>query len=312
MATISGASNEKVYSIQKWGGLNEHPDGDTRLKLGEASVMSNWKVTRDGNLKRRPGTELIYNLRQDGSGEYAREPVTGLWSGIVKGKQVILAACEDHIYSLYDDDSGSFQKVEVGECETDKGVFFFPFNGIVYILNGNEYYQYDGSTFELVEGYRPLVAITISPLIEGGGQESGTTTSEYINRLNGKRRVWLSPDGDGSTFQMPETKLESIDYVKNLSTNLEVTGWTYDLELGQVTFNIPPQEGTDTYEVGYSVGKTYRSQIVKHRFAELFSGTTYTRVFLYGNGPNQTVSSGMDQDGLPRADYFPDQEEHPP
>ena len=62
MANISGQTNEKVYSVQKWYGLNEHPDGDTRLRLGEASKMVNWKITRDGNLKRRPGMEVLVGL----------------------------------------------------------------------------------------------------------------------------------------------------------------------------------------------------------------------------------------------------------
>ena len=62
MATITAETNEKVYSVPKWLGLNEHPDGDTRLKMGEASKMVNWKVTRDGNLKRRPGSEIISGL----------------------------------------------------------------------------------------------------------------------------------------------------------------------------------------------------------------------------------------------------------
>jgi hypothetical protein len=62
MANISGANNEKIFSLKKWGGLNEAPDGDTRLKLGEASKMVNWKITRDGNLKRRPGMEFIAGL----------------------------------------------------------------------------------------------------------------------------------------------------------------------------------------------------------------------------------------------------------
>ena len=62
MASISGTTNEKVYSVGKWLGLNEHPDGDTRLKLGEASKMENWKVTRDGNLKRRPGMDVVAGL----------------------------------------------------------------------------------------------------------------------------------------------------------------------------------------------------------------------------------------------------------
>lgn len=62
MASISGANNEKIFSLKKWGGLNEAPDGDTRLKLGDASEMVNWKITRDGNLKRRPGTEFVAGL----------------------------------------------------------------------------------------------------------------------------------------------------------------------------------------------------------------------------------------------------------
>ena len=62
MATISARTNDKVFSVQKWYGLNEHPDGDTRLKMGEASTMVNWRITRDGNLKLRPGQEFVFGL----------------------------------------------------------------------------------------------------------------------------------------------------------------------------------------------------------------------------------------------------------
>ena len=65
MATINGVRTDKVYSITKWLGLHEHPDGDTNLKMGEAAKMVNWKITRDGNLKRRPGTEFIADLNAD-------------------------------------------------------------------------------------------------------------------------------------------------------------------------------------------------------------------------------------------------------
>ena len=64
MATIAGVRTDKVYSISKWLGLHEHPDGDTNLKLGEAAKMVNWKVTRDGNLKRRPGLEFFAGLNE--------------------------------------------------------------------------------------------------------------------------------------------------------------------------------------------------------------------------------------------------------
>ena len=62
MATITAKTNDKVFSVQKWYGLNEHPDGDTRLRMGEASKIINWRITRDGNLKLRPGQEFIVGL----------------------------------------------------------------------------------------------------------------------------------------------------------------------------------------------------------------------------------------------------------
>ena len=62
MARITGSANERVFQIKAWGGLNENPDGDTKLKMGEAAVMRNFRITRDGNLQRRPGSKEIAAL----------------------------------------------------------------------------------------------------------------------------------------------------------------------------------------------------------------------------------------------------------
>ena len=37
-------------------GLNENPDGDTKIRDGELSEMRNFKITRDRHLQVRPGT----------------------------------------------------------------------------------------------------------------------------------------------------------------------------------------------------------------------------------------------------------------
>ena len=397
MATISGASNEKIYSIPKWLGLNEHPDGDTRLKLGEASQMVNWKITRDGNLKRRPGQEFVAGLRLSylvqaaatateiplGSGKvecfsiasamenpgkvtlsgslgemsfaemaeetdpvyfhydervwkFAEEgaayrltaepsngltrPIAGMWSGLIGGKEHFLVACDGQLWELWDATNNAFQRyMVVGAINTSKGVSFFPFDSKVYILNGYEYYVYDGTTLSAVEGYRPLVAIALGPVVTGDAVSSGTTTGEYVNRLNGKRRVWLSPDGTGTTFQMPEKGLAQADWVKDLGTGQEIaSGWTMNTETGQIVFNTAPAKSVNSIEVAYSVPvhttsndgiPDYRGQVTGNLFAELYSGTTDTRVFIYGDGTNRTLYSGMDYDGMPRADYFPDQYE---
>lgn len=454
MAQISGATSERVVSIPRWLGLNEHPDGDTRLKMGEASLMSNWKITRDGNLKRRPGTKLVVGLHdsyiavednalrrvgtfagddmlsvydsvsadavpgaivpvgaggviergvllgieadivdgvlardEDGTtiaggiyytssgtpeisveliysliddldpgdavyifydercwaleagaivkdgndyiisgylvrsvpgteedGPEPAKPIGCLWSGMIAGKEHLIAACNGNLWDLYDADTDTYTRSLIGTLETDDGVSIIAFGGIAYILNGHEYYQYDGNSFSTVEGYRPLVAIAIAP--DG---TSGTTTGEYINKLNGERRVWISPNGTGTTFQLPESGtitvsgsevsfIKQIDWVKNLATGATVptTDYSYNLTNGTVTFNTAPAQAVNSYEIAYTVRTTMRDQVTAMHFAELYSGSTDNRIYIYGDGTNRALYSGMDYNGMPRADYFPD------
>ena len=139
--------------------------------------------------------------------------------------------------------------------------------------------------------------------------DAGELTSKYVNRLNAKRRVWISPDGVGYTFQLPEKNLASIDRIINLQNGNNVTGYTADLEAGTVTFTGLPPRAVNRYEIQYSAASDYRSQVTNMLFSEFYSGTTDTRIFLYGDGSNKTIYSGMDYNGMPRADYFPDQYE---
>ena len=55
MAQVSRSSESKIYAIQKWLGLNESPDGDTGLRMGEAAVMRDNRNTREHHHKNRPG-----------------------------------------------------------------------------------------------------------------------------------------------------------------------------------------------------------------------------------------------------------------
>ena len=410
MAKITGTTNEAVYSIPKWLGLNEHPDGDTRLKLGEASVMENWRITRDGNLKRRPGLRHVFGLRQGyqisvdannvtiqtikstdditvytsvsaispiggapsilstdkrvgqmvlNTGETMRasaaaaltgnhylfynekayritasswtlsggiytikgkrvraiavneeKPIAGMWSGYVGRTEMFIVACDNTLWRIYSPTGSNPYAVTIGSVggiRTDKGVSFLPWDDDLYILNGFDYYVYDGNDLTTVTGYRPLVAIAISPLLDGVGAESGETTGEYVNRLNGLRRVWISPDGnENKTFQLPEKNLASVDYVRRRTNPSATINFSADLSAGQVTISSTLAKGVNTYEIGYTMSTTYRSQVTGNLFAELFSGTQDTRIFLYGDGTNRALYSGMDTDGMPRADYFPD------
>lgn len=461
MASITGSTSEKVYSIPRWLGLNENPDGDTRLKMGEASEMVNWKITRDGNLKRRPGQEFFAGLNSAyvvsvspnvvkiaenvpgtdviyaygdasamappgtisfvgaggvvergkfritaatvedgvlsgdgpvgetgttlsftaqngvlsavggsdrttiaqlatataelGEGEFiyieydeakyalrndsitrngnnydlngytvsavvdggTAQPITGLWSGVAGGKQVLLAACDNTIWSLYDAETDTVTRTALavtggGEIDTSKGVNFIPFDNKVYIQNGIEYYVWNGTTLSTVTGYIPLIAISIGP---DGSADAGELTGEYVNLLINKRRVWLSPNGDAQkTFTLPENA-KSVT-AKYLDGSTAPT-YSFTANTNQITFTSTLTAAVNSIEVEYTV-KThsddntipdYRSQVTAMRFCELYSGGTDQALFFYGDGTNKTIYTGMDYDGMPRADYFPDQYE---
>lgn len=293
MAQITGSANERVFQIKAWGGLNENPDGDTKLKMGEAAVMRNFRITRDGNLQRRPGSKEIAAL--------GTEPVRGIWNGNVAGKEQLVAACGGKLWKLWDEETGEYIREEIGEVSTENEVHFFGFSNALYMVNGREYKVWDGNTLSDVGGYRPLVTVSAPP--SGGGE-----TLEQINKLTGARRCRFSPDGSGKTFQLPETGLSSLDYVKNLSTGKNYASGSYSVNAaaGTVTFTTAPEAGTNTIEIGWTMGENFREQVLKMRWGELYAGIQDTRIFLYGDGSNQAIYSGLDYDGNPRADYFPD------
>lgn len=147
-------------------------------------------------------------------------------------------------------------------------------------------------------GYVPLVAQGVTP--SGGG-----TLLEEVNKLNGKRRVWITGNGTDKTFTMPET-FYSVVAVTNLETHEEVIGYTHTAGTDTITFSVAPPDAINVYEIEYLVNVNYASTIAAMRYAELYAGTQDNRVFVYGDGSNRAFYSAIDYLGQPRADYFPD------
>lgn len=389
MARITTGADEKVFRIQEFYGLNENPDGDTKLKMGEASVIRNFKITRDRNLQRRPGQqrqvgilqaytlkvdEAVQNVRVDehvsgklrmhptcsataegglevsgdevivsyenaaeytghywrydenftyqlvscaydaGQDEYTwkmkrcyavssseNQKVAGLWTGNVKGKEYLVGAADGKLWKLHD--GTKWGKEAIGDLDTTEPVFFFGYSEKLYMMAKGQYKEWDGEKLQDVDGYRPIVSITVVP--SGGG-----TLYEGVNKLNGKRRCWFSPDGTATTFQLPEKDLKSVDWVKNKAAEkepeIEKEKYTVDLEKGTVTFTTAPDKGINTIEIAWENKTNYRDKVLAMKWAETFNGANDNRVFLYGDGTNEVYYSGLDTDGQPRADYFPD------
>ena len=287
MAKIAATTEEKIFSIQKWLGLNQAGDGDTNLKMGEASEMVNFRVTNDGALKKRPGMKALHDF----GGE-----INGAWHGYVGGAEYTVVSAGGKLYTV---DVAERTVSEIGTA-ADAHTEFFGFSEKLYILDGTQYQAWAGgeSSAAPVAGYVPVVLTNTAPT--GGGTEL-----QAVNKLTPKRRVWFSPDGTATDFVLPEKAIAAVTSVKNRATGDTITEFTADTASGKVTFSSAPAAGTNTIEITY-VSAGDGAEVKKMRFAEIYNGATDNRVFLYGDGSNRALYSGLDYDGNPTAEYFPD------
>lgn len=301
MAKIASSTAVSIMKIKEFLGLNENPDGDTNIKTGELSEMRNFKITRDKHLQIRPGTKTVVDLKtawdtwsETNAANTDAPQLCGVWHGKVGDSYHTLAAFGGVVFDI--DLSGLTTSV-VGTCTQDT-TSFFGFESKVYLLNGHEYLCWDGSAgsqFAEVEPYVPIVLTASTPL--GAG-----TQLENVNRLTNKRRAQYSPDGTSKDFYLPESEVTEVVSVEGTTAT-----YTLDKEKGKVTFNTAPTTGVNSLTITYTKGGGAADEVKGMRYSELFNGATDTRVFLYGDGSNKTIYSGVNSTtGRPDAGYFPD------
>ena len=303
MGHVNINTSASILKIKEFLGLNEAPDGDTRIKTGELSEMRNFRITRDKHLQIRPGQKTVLDLKAAWDA-WAAEQVTvpevtepkfcGSWRGAVGGAERTIAAFGGVLFEI-DPDGGTSRAI--GTC-TEDSTSFFGFGNKVYLLNGHEYMSWDGGAetgFSAVEPYVPTVQTATDPAGHG-------TLLENVNRLTGKRKVKFSPDGTSTEFRLPEKDVDEV-----LSVEGTTITWSLHEYKDRVVFASAPEKGVNTLVITYRKGAGEPAQVTRMRFAELFNGATDTRVFLYGDGTNRTIYSGVDLDsGQPSAEYFPD------
>lgn len=284
MASIPVRDDSRVFQIQKFLGLNESNDGDTQLRLGEASEMLNWQVTPQFHIRTRPGTHTIRQFEN---------PVRGLWTGYVAGEKHTLCAADGGVWDILPD-----EERRIGDI-WDAPTTFFGFSEKVYIMNGHEYLVWDGDGFvDTVSGYIPLV-ITAAEPANGSG-----TTLENVNLLTGRRRIRYSADGTSTAYHLPASgRLVSVE--KALVGGVP-TQFTSDISQRTVTFTTAPAQGDNNVEIYYTVYSSTRPQVESMRYWEFFNGASDTRVFLYGDGSAKAIYCGVDETGRANAEYFPD------
>lgn len=299
-------SGTKMYTVDKFLGINEAADGFTELSMGEASAMENFLVTDGYNLTVRPG---IIGVDLDG-----REPaqILAAWSGHV-GNEEYLVLCDfyggtDRIFVYSKNETGSFALIHsqtgaLGLTQKDGAyVKIFHFSEKLYIRSSAKTVAYESGAFVEQQPYIPLVIAGASPA--GGG-----TTLENINLLTPLRRMDYSADGESTAYVLPSEAIGvTAVCIDNVSYDVEAAG-SFDGESHTFTFLSAPVKGVGNVEITYTTdaeaAEAARMRIVSCQLSEEYNGATDTRLFVAGNGTNMCYYSGVTQGGEPSAMYFP-------
>ena len=278
----------QYFVIDTFLGVNKS-ETETLLQLGEASEMSNWMITDDRKLKKMYGYKSLNE-------KVSEKKVNGMWYGRIHGTNHFLFARGGKVYE-YDFDTETEQ--ELGPVADAYPTTFFVANNTVYILDGTEFYSWDGTTFKQVEGYVPTFATAAPPY--GGG-----TIYEGINYITGKKKMNFSADGELSIFQLPEYDINSVDsvYVGGIEQEV-ITDYTVDLDYGTITFVDPPEKGSNNVVIAWTKEDADMRKLITN--CRYYGGSYYARFWLFGN-PNRRNTrfpSGVTVDGVSDPTYWP-------
>ena len=294
-----------MFTVDKFLGINESGDGDTELKLGEASKMENFVITDAYNLTIRPGVR-----RLDFNTERIPAPILAAWAGFLNTED-FLVICDFHdeqdrlfVYRKTELEAHELVHSQTGalglQTAENAMVNIFTFNGVLYVMSAKKTVVYESGEFVEKQPYIPLV-------IAGADPAGGGTTLENINLLTGYRRMNFSADGTATAYVLPA---EAVGVVTVTVDNVEqANAGTFNSETHTFHFTSAPIKGVGNVEITYSTdpetAEAARMQILSCRLHEEYNGSTDTRLFVAGNGTNMCYYTGVTQDGEATAMYFP-------
>lgn len=306
---MASQTGTRMFTVDKFLGINEAADGFTELDMGQASKMENFFVTDAYNLTLRPGIQRVdYKEERDPA------PILASWAGYV-GTEEYLLICDfkdgtDRLWLYMEDPEKAYghrleyrQDGALGLTSAENAmVKIFPFAGSLHVMSAGRTVVYEGGEFREEVPYIPLVITGASPA--GGG-----TTLENINLLSAYRRVEFSSDGEAKDYVLPVEAAEVTRIViDNEEQNVSSAG-TFNAQTQTFTFQSAPEKGVANVEITYTAdaqtAEESRMQIIRCRLVEAYNGSTDTRLFMAGDETNMCYYSGVTQEGVASAVYFP-------
>lgn len=286
----------KVFTVDKFLGLNESPNGSTGLKLGEASRAENFYVTDDRKIKTRPGIVRwkhgLYRIYG------AKQMLDFVWSGYIEDKECVVAVAAgeeiSRVYLLADEHMSYIPapgKITHLFQHKDKLYTVWKIADSDAVLIYHLYITEDGGLdMTIIEPYIPLAIAGASP--QGGG-----TSMEPLNILTDKFRVQFTSADGAKDYVLPPTvsKVVSV-HIAGHRYAPEHIGGTFDAESHTFTLGTNPADGVEVIFVCTTSDAdllSARKRFMSMPKLEYFNGATDNRIFFYGDSSNVCYYSGI-------------------
>lgn len=309
MPSFRQPKQPKPIEIDTYLGLNESV-GETEIKLGEAVYMRNFRITNNFKVKKREGHQKFIDFGN------AKEAYI-VWDGALGSANIMLVANDGKIYEYDLDQTTTTTAIadlitegvvtQLGTL-TDAPTRGFYFRNVdddpkIYIMNGTDFKEYDGTTYQDVDPYIPTILITAPPA--GGG-----TLFEEINLLTGAKKQSFVGDGTSTTYQLAEDTLDSdtvlvtidgVSKTENTHFTVNRTNGTVDFSAGSSPHGAPATDAEVIIQ-WVKVVSEHAPLVKKNKYFMDFGPGNDTNMFVWGNPdePDRRMRSG-----ILRADYWP-------
>jgi len=298
MVSFRPAKTPKPIEIDKFLGLNQSI-GETEIKLGEAVLQNNFRITQDYKAEKRDGHNSFIDFGNV-------KDVQGMWHGTIATKNILLALNNGNVYE-YDmdiatDTTAIADLITEGTVTTvgtitDAPTQIFWFESALYFINGTDFKTYDGTTYGDVTGYVPTLAIETPPA--GGG-----TDFEQVNLLTGIKKQNFT--GDNTTvYQLRELAIDADLLVITVDgvTKTETVDFTVNRTLGQVTFSAAPGNDALVIIQWHKDSASNVALVKNNKYFVLYGPGNNTNVFLFGNS---SFKNKRMRSGILDATYYPE------
>lgn len=296
MAKMTPRKPPAPIKIDNFRGINE---GDVGISPEEWSSGFNFRVNEVYNLEKRPGTHTFIDFEAAGNAQ-------GIYEGTISGKNIMITCWNGNIYEY--DMSVDTETVLVSDLMTEGTVTIigtitdvktsiFWFNDLIYFLNGTDFKQYDGTTYQDVVPYIPTIALNAPPA--GGG-----TLFEELNLLTGAFTQTFIGDGSSTLYQLAQSDLDvdTVACTVDGVAKTEGVDFTVNRTLGQVTFTVAPVNEAQVSLTAVKVIAGNADLVKNHKYALDFGVNNDTNLFIFGN-PNEKHVFRFS--GINKANYFP-------